>query len=103
MNILTDINSEFHCLKYSAIPCKVVLVHAKKAYGEGAGSLTTLILNLDTSWRLVVVSVISGFRRQVDDSCALQGDYADSSGNLLPTFRDNRAVPSSRANNPYSI
>jgi hypothetical protein len=74
-----------------------------KGGGGGVGSKTTLILNLDTSWGLVVVSVISGFRRQVDDSCALHGYYADSSGNFLPTFRDNRAVPSSKAKNPYSI
>jgi len=31
--------------------------------------------------------VISGFRREVAENCALL-DYAASSGNLLPTFRD---------------
>jgi len=29
------------------------------------------------------------------ESCALMGYYAASSGNLLPTFRDNLSVPSS--------
>jgi len=101
MDIHTDINSEFHCLKCSAVPCKVVLVHAKKAYGDGRGEGGGL--NLDTSWRLMVISVISGFRREVDDSCALQGYYADSSGYFLPTFQDKRAVPPSRAKTPYSI
>jgi hypothetical protein len=33
--------------------------------------------------------VISDFRREVDENCALQGYYTASSSNLLPTFRDN--------------
>ena len=32
-------------------------------------------------------------RREVDESCALMGYYAASSGNSLPTFRDNLSVP----------
>jgi hypothetical protein len=40
-------------------------------------------------------SVISGFRRDVDEICALLGYYTASSGNPLPTFRDNVSVPSS--------
>ena len=40
--------------------------------------------------------VTSGFRREVDENCALLGCYAASSGNSLPTFRDNMSVPSSR-------
>ena len=35
------------------------------------------------------VSLTSGFRRDVDDICALLGYYAASHGNSLPTFRDN--------------
>jgi hypothetical protein len=35
----------------------------------------------------------SGFRREVDENCALLGHYAASSGNSLPTFRDNLSVP----------
>jgi hypothetical protein len=31
---------------------------------------------------------ISGFRREVDENCALLGYYAVSRGNSLPTFRD---------------
>jgi hypothetical protein len=41
---------------------------------------------------MVRVIVISGFRREVDDICALLSCYAASSGDLLPTFRDNLAV-----------
>jgi hypothetical protein len=41
--------------------------------------------------------VISGFRRDVDEICALLGYYAASSGNPLPTFRDNVSAPSLRA------
>ena len=40
--------------------------------------------------------MISGFRREVDENCALLGYYAASSGNSLPTFRDNLSIPSSR-------
>ena len=36
--------------------------------------------------------MISGFGREVDENCALLGHYAASSGNLLPTFRDNLSV-----------
>jgi hypothetical protein len=37
----------------------------------------------------VHLSLISGFRRHVDEICALLGYYAASCGNCLPTFRDN--------------
>jgi len=33
-------------------------------------------------------------------NCALMGYYAASSGNLLPTFRDDLSVPPSRIKNP---
>ena len=41
-------------------------------------------------------SVISGFRREVPENCASLGYYAASGDSLLPTFRDNFSVPSSR-------
>jgi hypothetical protein len=41
-----------------------------------------------------VQSVISGFRRDVDEICALLGCYETSTDNPLSTFRHN--VPSSR-------
>ena len=34
------------------------------------------------------------------ENSALLGYYAASSGNLLPTFRDNLSVPSSEVKNP---
>jgi len=40
--------------------------------------------------------VTSGFRREVDENCALLGTYTASSGNFLPKFRDNLSVPPSR-------
>ena len=43
--------------------------------------------------------VTSGFRRQVDEICALLGYYAAYSDNSLPTFRDNLSVPFSRVMN----
>jgi hypothetical protein len=42
-----------------------------------------------------LTSVLSGFRRDVDEICALLGYYVQSSENLLPAFRDNVSVPSS--------
>ena len=39
--------------------------------------------------------LISGFRREVDDNCALLAYYAASSGNFLATFRDSLSVPTS--------
>ena len=35
----------------------------------------------------VKTCVISGFRHEVDENCALLGHYAASNGNSLPTFR----------------
>jgi hypothetical protein len=40
--------------------------------------------------------MISGCCHDADDICALVGYYAARNGNLLPTFRDNVSVPSSR-------
>jgi hypothetical protein len=42
------------------------------------------------------VCVVSGFRRDVDEICALLGYYAALSGGSVPRFRDNLSVPSSR-------
>ena len=37
--------------------------------------------------------VISGFRREVGEICALLCYYTASSGSFLPTFRDNVSAP----------
>jgi len=47
--------------------------------------------------------VISGFRSVGDENCVLLGCYEASSGNVLPMFRDNLSVPSSRVKNPIWI
>jgi hypothetical protein len=47
-----------------------------------------------------MVTLISGFSRDVDIICGLLGNYTASCGNCLPTFRDNVSVPSSRVNSP---
>jgi hypothetical protein len=44
--------------------------------------------------------VISGVRREVDKNCALLIYYAGSSGNYLPTFRDNIFFLFSRVKDP---
>jgi len=38
--------------------------------------------------------VTADFHREVAEICALLGYYAATSGNFLPTFRDNLSVPS---------
>ena len=43
----------------------------------------------------VLHSVISGFRHDEDEICALLRCYAPYNGNSSPTFRDNISVPSS--------
>jgi hypothetical protein len=47
--------------------------------------------------------VISGHRREVRDSCALLGHYAASSGNFLPTFRENLPVPQKSVRNYHYL
>jgi len=47
--------------------------------------------------------VILGFRREVDENCALLGYYAANSGDLLPMFRDNLSVPSSGVKNSWPL
>jgi hypothetical protein len=42
------------------------------------------------------ICAISGFFCDVEETCALLGNYAAESGNYVPTFRDNLSVPSSR-------
>ena len=48
--------------------------------------------------------VISGFRREAAENCALLGCYTASSGNFLPKFWNNLSVPTSEfyslRNNP---
>ena len=46
--------------------------------------------------------MISDFRCEVDENCALLGCYTVSSDNFLPTFRDNLSVPSWRVKNHIS-
>jgi hypothetical protein len=50
----------------------------------------------------MLLTVISGFRRDADEICDLLAYYAASSGNPLPTFRDSVSVPSSRVKK-YSV
>ena len=46
-------------------------------------------------WKYIkhTVYLMSSFHREVDENCALLGYYAASSGNFLPTFRDNLSAP----------
>ena len=58
--------------------------------------LKTIILYSGDKLKLkIFLLVISGFRREVAENCALLVHYAASSGNSLPTSQDNLSVPSS--------
>jgi hypothetical protein len=46
-----------------------------------------------SAYHLSIMCAISGFRRKVDETCALLGYYAAYSDNSLPTFRDNLSGP----------
>jgi hypothetical protein len=46
---------------------------------------------------------ISCFCREIEKNCALQGYYAASGDNSLPTFRDNMSAPSSGVHNPILL
>jgi hypothetical protein len=63
------------------------------------GTRLSLCHNLQSHPTNNEICVISGFRREVDENCALLGHYSPSSGNFLPTFRDNISVPSSGVKN----
>jgi hypothetical protein len=56
-------------------------------------------IQFEVSTNFLLRTVISGFRREVDENCAVLGYHAASSGYYLPTFRDNVSVPSSRFKN----
>jgi hypothetical protein len=58
---------------------------------------------LVTLVQLIIGYEISGFRREVDENCVLLGYYAASSGDSLPTFRDNLSVPVHRTGNLATV
>jgi hypothetical protein len=67
--------------------------------------ITQLIRQLTRCQNLVTMHglytetcMILSFRHEVGEKCALLGYYKASSGNFLPTFRDNLSVQSSRVN-----
>jgi hypothetical protein len=47
--------------------------------------------------------VISGFRHEADEICALEGYYAAYSSNSLPTFRDNLLFPFSMIKEYFTL
>jgi hypothetical protein len=65
-------------------------MHAAKAHYLAIHKLTSTYKNTEE-----YKYVISGFRREVHEMCALLGHYAAHSGNTLPTFRGKLPVPSS--------
>ena len=53
--------------------------------------------------QLIIGCEISGFRREVDENCALLGYYAACSSNSLPTFQDNLSVPVHQTENLVTL
>jgi hypothetical protein len=47
---------------------------------------------LQTAGNRRLVCLISDFRREVDENCALMGYFTASYGNFVPTFRDNLSL-----------
>jgi hypothetical protein len=54
-------------------------------------------------WHKPFTTLISSFRRDVDEIWALQRYYAASCGNCLQTFRDSVSVPFSRVKNLWKL
>jgi hypothetical protein len=57
------------------------------------GVETSFMFERDERRRTRWLCVVMGFRRDVDEICALLGHYAAYSGNSLLTFLDNLSVP----------
>jgi len=64
--------------------------------GGGRGEHTRAISGSTFSWDRLLLFVISGFRRNIDEIWALLSYYAACIGNSLPTFLDYVSVQSSR-------
>jgi len=61
------------------------------------GKLTIVLASHNYYTAITKTLLVSGFRRKLDEICALLGNYAAYCGNSLPTFRDNPLVSSSRS------
>jgi hypothetical protein len=70
------------------------LKYVRSVLGEDA--VDPVLAMKDVGLQTFLTSVITGFRRDVNDICAVLGYYAASNGNPLSTFRDNVSVPFSR-------
>jgi hypothetical protein len=63
---------------------------------------SVILRKFTESGKLVVTCVVSCSRREAVENCVLLGCYA-TSGNFLPSFRDNQSVPSLKSKNPAVI
>ena len=72
-------------------PCGLVEIYRHKCL-----SMCVKLTKLHHRKKTLSFFVTSGIRSEVDENCAVLGYYAASSGNSLPTFRDNQSVPTSR-------
>ena len=70
-------------------------VYIYKIISRNQCNIETAILPHYTGKYWNLLCVISGFRCEVDENCALLGCYTTISDNSFPTFRDNLSVPSS--------
>ena len=87
-----------------AIPVTQIWVHAlllNLKHRQHTLLLRGLEHNISCNWNYSSLCVILGCRRERDENCVLLGYYTASSGNSLPTFRDNLSVLSSRVKNLY--
>jgi hypothetical protein len=91
-------------LRVSQLVTKFLIVYGNRSFTTCLQQpVTCPYPEPDGSTLHLFLFVISGFRHELDENCALLGCYAASSGNLLPTFRVNLSVQSSGVNNPKGV
>jgi hypothetical protein len=76
-------------------------VHYNRKKTLSQGTIIKACLHSADNWNTTVRVCVSGFRRDVDKICVFLGYYEESSGNPLPTYRDNVSVLSSRVKKIY--
>ena len=76
------------------IPCS--MEQKCHRFWSSDNELPAFSINLFARCEVLQPWVTAALRREADDNCAVLGYYAESSGNFLPTFRNNLLVLSSR-------
>jgi len=73
--------------------------HPTLRYGSNLGVVSTFVSALQRTSYWALTCTMRDFTFPPQSRCALLGCYVASSGNSLPTFRNNLSAPSSRVKN----